>query len=314
MTNGISAITTAHFNGSSVVVLGGRAPDYRWGSGSLQEFDHPALLGPITKRAWTEHSSGRGRPFRQRGIRAGGRQTPRAGLPRRQPGGAVRVAGSRRATSRLARTGGRARRPRTTRPTMTSIAGDRRAARRGGAAGARARLGRLARRRRDAARAAAEELQLPVIANGQGRGILPAGHELLVTRARSTAFGEADLVIVVGTPLDFRLGYGEFGGKDGEPARRGRARRRRPQPDRHAPPARGVGRRRPDRVLHRTDQRGAAVRPDAVVGAGLAAQSWRRLAKRRVAATPGCWPATPTRSTRCGSTASSPRCSNRTPW
>src|SRR6202042_3049872 len=43
VTNGVSAMTTAYFNGSSVVVLGGRAPDYRWGSGSLQEFDHPAL-------------------------------------------------------------------------------------------------------------------------------------------------------------------------------------------------------------------------------------------------------------------------------
>ena len=48
VTNGISAITTAQFNGSGVVVLGGRAPSYRWGSGSLQEFDHPALLAPIT--------------------------------------------------------------------------------------------------------------------------------------------------------------------------------------------------------------------------------------------------------------------------
>jgi acetolactate synthase-1/2/3 large subunit len=70
----------------------------------------------------------------------------------------------------------------------------------------------------DAARSAAEELQLPVVANGQGRGILPAGHKLLVTRARSVAFGQADLVIVVGTPLDFRLGYGEYGGKNGAPA------------------------------------------------------------------------------------------------
>jgi len=69
----------------------------------------------------------------------------------------------------------------------------------------------------DAAAAAATELGLPVIANGQGRGVLPAGHDLLVTRARSLAFGEADLVIVVGTPLDFRLGYGEYGGKNGMP-------------------------------------------------------------------------------------------------
>ena len=65
------------------------------------------------------------------------------------------------------------------------------------------------------ARLAAEELRLPVITNGQGRGILPPAHELQVTRARSTALREADLVLVVGAPLDFRLGYGEFGGKDG---------------------------------------------------------------------------------------------------
>src|ERR1035441_7418681 len=57
VTNGVSAVTTAYFNGSPVVVLAGRAPDYRWGSGSLQEFDHPALLAPITKRAWTEHET-----------------------------------------------------------------------------------------------------------------------------------------------------------------------------------------------------------------------------------------------------------------
>ena len=70
-------------------------------------------------------------------------------------------------------------------------------------------------RAEQAARTAAEELRLPVITNGQGRGILPAGHELLVTRARAAAFRQADLVVVVGTPLDFRLGYGAFGGADG---------------------------------------------------------------------------------------------------
>ena len=63
----------------------------------------------------------------------------------------------------------------------------------------------------DAAREAAEALRLPVIANGQARGVLPRGHELLVTRARSVALRQADLVIVAGTPLDFRLGYGSFG-------------------------------------------------------------------------------------------------------
>ena len=65
-----------------------------------------------------------------------------------------------------------------------------------------------------AARLCAEALRLPVITNGQARGVLPGGHSLLVTRARSLAFAEADLVIVAGVPLDFRLRYGAFGPKD----------------------------------------------------------------------------------------------------
>src|SRR5580704_11299552 len=57
VTNGVSAVTTAHFNGTPLVVLAGRAPDGRWGSGSLQELDHPPLLAPVTKRAWTAHAA-----------------------------------------------------------------------------------------------------------------------------------------------------------------------------------------------------------------------------------------------------------------
>src|SRR6204780_2735848 len=62
VTNGVSAVTTAHFNGTPLVVLAGRAPDGRWGSGSLQELDHPPLLAPVTKRAWTAHHPDQVRP------------------------------------------------------------------------------------------------------------------------------------------------------------------------------------------------------------------------------------------------------------
>jgi acetolactate synthase I/II/III large subunit len=70
-----------------------------------------------------------------------------------------------------------------------------------------------------AAARAAEALGLPVVANGQGRGIVPPAAGPLVTRARSVAFGGADLVVVAGAPLDFRLGYGRFGGRDGGAAK-----------------------------------------------------------------------------------------------
>jgi len=211
VTNTVSAITTAWFNGSPVVVLGGRAPDYRWGAGGLQEIDHPPLLAPVTKRAWTEHQAS--------GVGAAVDEAFRlASAPHRGP---VFVDFAMEA---LFGDGG---------PDLPAAApgGQEPAAAAGpDPADVEAIAGLLARASRPvlvlgsdvwltgadaAAREAACALRLPVVANGQGRGILPAGHELLVTRARSAAFGAADLVLVAGTPLDFRLGYGEFGGRDG---------------------------------------------------------------------------------------------------
>src|SRR3954466_3148912 len=58
VTNGISAITTARFNGSPLVVLAGRAPQARWGAGSLQELDHVPIVASITKSARTVTAPG----------------------------------------------------------------------------------------------------------------------------------------------------------------------------------------------------------------------------------------------------------------
>ena len=226
VTNGVSAITTAYFNGSPVVVLAGRAPDYRWGSGSLQEIDHPKLLTAVTKRAWTEHEAGRAgasadRAFRLAAARHRGPVFLDFALealfgPAAEAGPGGGPAGPASGHAGLAADGDE----QPAGPDPASV---------GAIAGL---LGDAERPvlvlgsdvwldgAETAARQAAEELRLPVIANGQGRGVLPAGHDLLVTRARSAAFGQADLVIVVGTPLDFRLGYGEFGGRDGAPRAR----------------------------------------------------------------------------------------------
>jgi thiamine pyrophosphate-dependent acetolactate synthase large subunit-like protein len=211
VTNGVSAIATAHFNGSPLVVLGGRAPDYRWGAGSLQELDHPPILAPITKRAWTEHATAAIGAAVDEAFRLA--STPHRGpvfldIPMdalfgeaqaQLPWQAAQPAASPdpAAIAQLAGLLSESERPVLVLGSDVWLSGA-----------------------EDAARQAAEALQLPVITNGQARGVLPAGHELLVTRARSLAFGEADLVIVVGTPLDFRLGYGEFGAKNGGPRAR----------------------------------------------------------------------------------------------
>jgi acetolactate synthase-1/2/3 large subunit len=49
---------------------------------------------------------------------------------------------------------------------------------------------------------------LPVFLNGMGRGCLPPDHPSFFQGSRKEALAEADVVLVVGTPLDFRMGYG----------------------------------------------------------------------------------------------------------
>src|SRR5437762_7179389 len=53
VTNGMSAIASASQNHSPMLVLGGRAPQFRWGQGSLQEIDHVPFVRPLTKFAAT---------------------------------------------------------------------------------------------------------------------------------------------------------------------------------------------------------------------------------------------------------------------
>jgi acetolactate synthase-1/2/3 large subunit len=205
VTNSVSAVATAWCNGAPVVLLAGRAPDYRWGAGSLQEMDHPPLLAPVTKRAWTEHEAARVAASVDEAFRL-------AAAPHRGPVfldiALEAIYGQ--ASAELPAAGA----PDPVPPDpqdVTRIAGLLRSARRPVLVlGSDVWLGGA----EDAARAAAEQLRLPVVANGQARGVLPAGHDLLVTRARRAALREADLVVVAGAPLDFRLGYGSFGTAD----------------------------------------------------------------------------------------------------
>jgi acetolactate synthase-1/2/3 large subunit len=202
VTNGVSAITSAHFNGSPLVVLGGRAPQGRWGSGSLQELDHVPIVASITKLAATVTDPSdaakivataaataltphRGPVFVDFPMdvmfAAGGAEIPAPALP-----------------------AGPAPDPDQVRQAAALIAGAARPALIAGSdvywAGAWEPLRRVV-----------EELQVPCFANGMGRGCLPADHPLAFSRTRGLLKTEADLVVVIGTALDFRLGFGRFG-------------------------------------------------------------------------------------------------------
>jgi len=56
----------------------------------------------------------------------------------------------------------------------------------------------------------AENGRLPVFLSGSARGALPPDHELFFQHSRGAALGAADVVCVIGAPLDFRLRFGRF--------------------------------------------------------------------------------------------------------
>lgn len=63
----------------------------------------------------------------------------------------------------------------------------------------------------DALRELTEQTGIPVFTNGAGRGTLPMNHPNCFKSARGAALREADVVMLIGTPLDFRLKYGREG-------------------------------------------------------------------------------------------------------
>jgi acetolactate synthase-1/2/3 large subunit len=67
-----------------------------------------------------------------------------------------------------------------------------------------------------ALRELAEALGIPVFLNGLARGCLPADHPLFFSRARSAGLKGADVALVIGVPMDFRLGFGQSFGEECE--------------------------------------------------------------------------------------------------
>jgi len=202
VTNSITALAQAMGNDCPMFLIGGRAPVARWGMGSLQEMDHVAVVRQVTKHAVTltsaddafgtaaecmrtALSSRTGPVFMDVPIdvffsaadlpEATEHLTPDTGPPP-----------DRRQIDEAARTLQDAARP-------FVIAG-------GGVWWAHAER---------ELRELVERAQLPVTVNGMARGMLAPSHPLFFSRARSRALREADVVLVVGARLDFRLNFGQ---------------------------------------------------------------------------------------------------------
>ena len=59
-----------------------------------------------------------------------------------------------------------------------------------------------------------EKLHIPAYTNGASRGMIDSKSTYCFDRTRGDAFKDADTIIIVGTPFDFRMGYGSRISKD----------------------------------------------------------------------------------------------------
>lgn len=202
VTNGMSAMAAAQQNQSPLVVLGGRAPAGRWGMGSLQEIDHVPFVAPLARFAATAQSAGDAGRLVDEALRSAVGPPSGVGFvdfpmdhvfstseDDARPGALAELPpGPGADGDALGRAAGllsAAKRP-------VIMAGTNVWWGHGEAA-----LLRLA-----------EELQIPVLMNGMARGAVPADHPLAFSRVRGKALGEADVALIVGVPMDFRLGFG----------------------------------------------------------------------------------------------------------
>ena len=199
VTNSMSALAQARFNRAPVVTLAGRAPTFRWGQGSLQEIDHVPFVDPIAPARTVTATD----EIAQEVITAvhASLTAPRGPrfldfpldvlfnsatiqIPDAQPSEVADLDAG--AVLAIADELARAERP-------ILIAGS----------------NVWMDEAEDQLVQLVEAAGIPVFMNGQGRGCLPADHRLAFARSRSKAMKEADLVVVIGTPMDFRLGFGQ---------------------------------------------------------------------------------------------------------
>ncbi len=209
ITDAVTAIANAHRAQVPMVVLGGQAAQH-WGyfggkeRGGLQEMNALELLRPVTKWAASVHESRRLGEYVQSAFRIATSGVPGPVFVEMPldilMGGAddsevIRYDGYRTEAQPLGD------------PEYIERAADliRRAERPVLIVGSQWRWSRRSEGLRDFLDVAS----MPTYLNGMARGALPPGHPAIFKQGRSSALKRSDLAIVFGTPLDFRLGYGE---------------------------------------------------------------------------------------------------------
>lgn len=204
VTDCITAIANAWHNKSPMLIIGGRSPLARFEMGALQDMDHTEILRPITKFAKCVHQTERIPEYIAAAFRAAltGRQgpafleIPTDVLFKKVEEDTVYFPESYRPQGRVYPD-----------PAVIKKAADvlRKAERPVVMAGSAIYWAEA----HEELRRLIELYQAPVYLNAMGRGSVSQEHPLFFNRSRRNALSKADAVVVIGTPMDFRLGYGK---------------------------------------------------------------------------------------------------------
>ena len=204
VTDCVTAIANAYQNRSPLLVIGGRSPLMRFEMGALQEMDQVELVRPITKWARCVYDTARIPEYIASAFRAAltGRQgpvfleIPTDVLFRKVEEKDVYFPQSYRPQGRVYPD------PKAIKSAAEIIAKAERPLIMAGSA-------IYWQDAHEELRHFIEVAQAPLYLNAMGRGSISQEHPLFFSRTRRNALGKADAIVVLGTPLDFRLSYGK---------------------------------------------------------------------------------------------------------
>jgi len=206
LTDAVTGITNSYYAHSPVLILAGMAPFGEWDRGALQEMSQLELVRPVTKWARTVTDPRRIAEYTQSALRQA--LTP--------PFGPVYLEIPVDILMDMVKPKDvRSYGPFLTASHPVAPAGDLKALSQRLEAAERPVLLAGSNLWWDHAGEAFREFvdrsRIPAFLNGMARGMLPGDHPAFYQHARKYAFEHADLILIAGTPLDFRLRFGQFG-------------------------------------------------------------------------------------------------------
>lgn len=203
VTDAVTAVANAQRAQVPMILIGGAGPKGLADKGSLQDMDHVSLMRSITKWSVSVPDGGRLPEYVQQAFRVATTGVPGpvflempldllfmpvddsmvTQYPKYRT--EARPAGDPRAIERVADLIRKSQRPMVVCGSQLRWSPDE---------GALARF--------------VDRIQAPVFVNGMARGAMPLGHTWTYTRCRKDALRQTDLLLIFGTPFDFRIGYG----------------------------------------------------------------------------------------------------------